>query len=66
MYKSDGTDAILDGDSCGTVYIKTSSGNLIHGIVSTRVKPTEGEVASVMYSSPIAYATNAGFTVKTN
>ena len=66
MQKSDGSDAIEPGDSGGPVYIKDGSNYLLHGIVTARQNPADGEVASVMYSTPIYYAIDAGFTVKTN
>ena len=64
MRNSSGTDAISPGDSGGTVYIKSGSEYLLHGIVTARREPTSGP-ASVMFSSPIYYAEDAGFTVRT-
>ena len=66
MYNSSGTDAILEGDSGGPVYIKNGSNYLLHGIVTAKDNNVAGLVTSVMYSSPIAYAEAVGFEVKTN
>lgn len=65
MQNSDGTHAIEAGDSGGPVYIKDGANYLLHGIVTARQDPGE-QVASIMYSTPIYYAIDAGFTVKTN
>ena len=61
-----GTDAIAPGDSGGPVYVKSGSNYLLHGIVAVRGEPAENEVASLMYSSPIYFAQDVGFTVKTS
>ena len=61
-----GTDAIAGGDSGGPVYVKSGSNYLLHGIVAVRGEPAENEVASIMYSSPIYFAQDVGFTVKTS
>lgn len=61
-----GTDAIALGDSGGPVYVKSGSNYLLHGIVAAGEKPAENEVASLMYSSPIYFAQDVGFTVKTS
>ena len=66
MRNSSGTDAIAPGDSGGPVYVKSGSKYLLHGIVTARKEPAENEVASLMYSSPIYFAQDVGFTVKTS
>ncbi|MBW4081964.1 S1 family peptidase [Paenibacillus sp. S150] len=65
MQNSSGTDAIAGGDSGGPVYMKDGTANKLHGIVTARSNPTSGP-ATIMYSTPIYYAENAGFTVKVN
>ena len=65
MTNSNGTNAIDAGDSGGPVYIQSGSSYLLHGIVTAYTKPASG-VNKIMYSTPIYYAQNAGFTVKTN
>lgn len=64
MYNASGTDAILEGDSGGPVYVKNGSNYLLHGIVTAKDNNIGGLVTSVMYSSPIAYAEAEGFKVK--
>lgn len=66
MQNTAGTDAIEPGDSGGSVYIKDGTAYKLHGIVTARKNPTGGNPASIMYSTPIYYAIDAGFTVKTN
>lgn len=60
--KSDGSTPITSGDSGGPVYIKSGSEYLLHGIVTA--KGGNGNTG-VMYSTPIYYAIDVGFTVKT-
>lgn len=65
MSNSSGTDAIDLGDSGGPVYTKDGSRYLLHGIVAACIdNPSQPNTG--MYSSPIYYATDAGFTVKTS
>lgn len=59
MQKADGSTPVDGGDSGGPVYIYNGSDYLLHGIVSARLNST-------MYSTPIYYAIDAGFSVKTN
>ena len=66
MYNSSGTDAILPGDSGGPVYIKSGSDYLLHGIVTAADYLQASHPVSTMYSTPIPYAIDAGFQVKTN
>lgn len=66
MRNDSGTHAIDEGDSGGPVFVKSGSNYLLHGIVTARKNPKDGEVASVMYSTPIYFAVDAGFTVKTS
>ena len=62
VHKADGTNAADYGDSGGPVYIKDGSQYLLHGTVSAMVK--NGGIVNVMYSSPVFYATDVGFSVK--
>ncbi len=57
LQKSDGTSPISGGDSGGPVFLYNGTGYVLHGIVSAQ----EG---TYMYSTPIYYAVDAGFTVK--
>lgn len=66
MSNSSGTDAIAGGDSGGPVYMKDGTAYKLHGIVTARQEPMSGYPASIMYSTPIYYAVDAGFTVKTS
>ena len=66
MQNSTATDAILEGDSGGSVYVYDSGSYKLQGNVSGRLVPAAGQIAHTMYSSPIIYATSAGFTPKTN
>ena len=66
MQKADGTDAVAQGDSGGPVYIKSGSNYLLHGIVTSLHESPTGQATSLMYSTPIGYPINAGFTVKVN
>jgi len=65
MNNGTNTDAIAPGDSGGPVYIVQGSEYKLHGIVSARAEPTNGP-ALIMYSTPIYFAENVGFTVKTS
>lgn len=57
-------DAIAVGDSGGPVYIKDGTEYKLHGIITAGEEPASGP-ARTMYSTPIYYAENEGFTVKT-
>jgi len=61
MQNDSGTAAISPGDSGGPVWRKSGSSNLIHGIVTAKIEGT-----NIMFSTPIYYAQNKGFTPKTN
>ena len=66
MQNASGTDAILPGDSGGPVYIKSGSNYLLHGIVTASDYLQSSHPVSTMYSTPIPYAIDVGFQVKTN
>ena len=61
MKNNSGTTAIDSGDSGGPVWRKDGSSNLLHGIVTAKKNNT-----NTMYSTPIYYAQNQGFSPKTN
>ena len=54
--------AVDNGDSGGPVYIKSGNSYLLHGIVTGGKAAVVG--TGIMYSTPIYYAQDAGFTVK--
>ena len=66
LNNSSSTSAIGAGDSGGCVYTKSSSVYKIHGSVSGMGAADSNGERHLMYSSPIYYAVNAGFTPKTN
>lgn len=57
-----GTNAVDGGDSGGPVYIKSGSSYLLHGTVSA-YRNEFSKANSVMYSSPVFFATDVGFTI---
>lgn len=65
MQNSSGTNAIDYGDSGGAVYMLDGNSYKIHGSVSGMYVSSTG-VNTVMYSSPIYYAQDVGFTPLTN
>lgn len=65
MQNSSGTSAIDHGDSGGAVYMLDGNSYKIHGTVSGGIISLTG-VNTVMYSSPIYYAQDVGFTPLTN
>lgn len=64
MKNKNGTHAINRGDSGGCVYIKSGSSYKIQGSVSSF--DTSNTIYSIMYSSPIYYAMDAGFSPYTS
>lgn len=61
MTNDSGTSAVDGGDSGGPVWRKDGSSYQLQGIVTAKINGT-----NTMYSTPIAYAQNQGFTPKTN
>lgn len=67
VYNSTYTDAILEGDSGGSVYSLVGNGYQIQGLVSgVGEKEFGSSVNNIMFSAPIQYAVNAGFSPKVN
>lgn len=62
VQNSSSTDPVNSGDSGGCVYIKDGSSYKIHGLVSAGERETKAK--KYMYSTPIYYAINAGFSPK--
>ncbi len=58
LYRSS-MSALDHGDSGGPVYIKSGSSYLLHGIVTAKIN-------SYLYSTPIFFPVDQGFSVKTN
>ncbi|MCI8626979.1 MAG: hypothetical protein HFI40_12040 [Lachnospiraceae bacterium] len=61
-----GTNAVETGDSGGCVYTKSGSNYMISGTVSGATVIDGMSIIHVMYSSPIYYAIDQGFTPKLN
>ena len=61
---ADGSLAVNYGDSGGSVYIKSGSSYLLHGIVTAL--GTKVTANDTMYSTPVFFATDVGFRVKTS
>lgn len=66
MQNSSGTNAVETGDSGGCVYTKSGSNYMISGTVSGATVIDGMSIIHVMYSSPIYYAIDQGFTPKLN
>jgi hypothetical protein len=71
MDVSSGKNGVDEGDSGGPVYVKSGNNYLLHGIVSvwgaTNSNVDESLlVKDIMYSTPVFFAVDAGFTVKTS
>lgn len=63
---TNGTHAVAEGDSGGTVYQQIGNNYMFCGIVTAREIILEGQLARKMYFTPAFYTTyNTGFTVKT-
>ena len=66
MDVSGSTNGVDGGDSGGPVYIKSGTNYLLHGIVSACGKTVSSGGYDIMYSTPVFFAVDAGFTVKTS